>query len=171
MTGYASTPPGGRGGGTHLEFFEKELVTALNDFANTSPAPHFDATGIKTRTRRRRAGFIAGISAALILAGGGTALATVGTGTHDAPPTSPRATTTKTTVKGDVTTVPYVKPFDLKGMDLYLAKAALAQAGLKVGKVTHGVVDNCKPGSVIAVSPLSPTVLHSGDKVDLTLCG
>lgn len=67
--------------------------------------------------------------------------------------------------------MPYIKPFDLKGMDLYLAKAALAQAGLKVGKVTHGVVDNCKPGSVIAVSPLSPTVLHSGDKVDLTLCG
>jgi hypothetical protein len=45
------------------------------------------------------------------------------------------------------------------------------QAGLKVGTITHGVVDNCKPGSVIAVSPLAPTVLHAGDKVDLGLCG
>jgi beta-lactam-binding protein with PASTA domain len=68
-------------------------------------------------------------------------------------------------------TVPYVKPFDLQGMNLAGAEEALAQAGLKVGTTTHGVVDNCKPGSVIAVSPLAPTVLHAGDKVDLGLCG
>ncbi|MFG2781609.1 PASTA domain-containing protein [Streptomyces prunicolor] len=67
--------------------------------------------------------------------------------------------------------MPYVKPFDLRGVPLTAAEEALAQAGLKVGTVTHGVVDNCKPGSVIAVSPLSPTVLHGGEKVDLALCG
>lgn len=105
------------------------------------------------------------------LAGGGTALATGVTGSHAARPAAAHATTAKTTDKGNVTTVPYVKPFDLKGMNLALAKEALAQAGLKVGTVTHGAIDNCKPGSVIAVSPLSPTILHGGEKVDLTLCG
>jgi hypothetical protein len=171
MTGYASPPSDGRDGDTYLEFFEQELVTALNDFANTSPAPHFDATGIKSRTRRKRAGFIAAVSAVVIVAGAGTALATVGTGSHAARTTAAHTTATKTTVKGNVTTVPYVKPFDLKGMNLAEAKAALAQADLKVGTITHGVVDNCKPGSVIAVSPLSPTILHGGEKVDLALCG
>ncbi|MER5663154.1 PASTA domain-containing protein [Streptomyces mirabilis] len=167
MTGHVLPPSDGRDGDTCLEFIEQELVTALNDFVNTSPAPHFDATGIRRSARRKRTGVIAAVA----LAGGGTALATGVTGSHTAQPTAAHATTTKTTDKGNVTTVPYVKPFDLKGMNLALAKEALAQAGLKVGTVTHGAVDNCKPGSVIAVSPLSPTILHGGGKVDLTLCG
>ncbi|MFF4727199.1 PASTA domain-containing protein [Streptomyces mirabilis] len=143
----------------------------MNDFVNTSPAPHFDATGIRRSARRKRTGVIAAVAAAVALAGGGTALATGVTGSRTAQPAAAHATTTKTTDKGNVTTVPYVKPFDLKGMNLALAKEALAQAGLKVGTVTHGAIDNCKPGSVIAVSPLSPTVLHGGEKVDLPLCG
>ena len=118
MTGYASPPPDGRDADTYLEFLERELVTALNDFANTSPAPRFDATAIKSRTRRKRAVFIAAVSAVTILAGAGTALATVGTGSHADRTTVAHATTGKTAgktaVKGNVTTVPYIKPFDLR---------------------------------------------------------
>ncbi|SDN17511.1 PASTA domain-containing protein [Actinacidiphila guanduensis] len=167
MTGYVSPPSDGREGDAHLAFFEQELVTAMNEFARTAPVPHFDAAGIKSRTRRRRAGFVAAAAAVLIAAGGGTALATVGTGSHTARP----AATTTTPAKGNVTTVPYVKPFDIGGMDLADATQALGQAGLKPGTITHAAVDNCKPGSVIAVSPLAPAVVHAGDHVDLTLCG
>ncbi|WP_329321353.1 PASTA domain-containing protein [Streptomyces sp. NBC_01262] len=173
MTGYVSPPSDGRDGDTFLEFFEQELVTALNDFANASPAPHFDATGIKSRARRKRAGFIAAVAAVLIVGGGSTALATVGSGSQDARPAATHATATKTknTDKGNVTTVPFVKPFDLRGVSLASAKEALANAGLKLGTVTHGAIDNCTPGSVIAVSPLSPTILYGGETVDLGLCG
>ncbi|MFF1920448.1 PASTA domain-containing protein [Streptomyces sp. NPDC058221] len=171
MTGYASPPSDGRDGDTSLEFFEQELVTALNDFANTSPAPQFDATGIRSRTRRRRAGVMAAVSAALVLAGGGTALATIGNGSHTAPSSAAHTGTAETKGKGNVTTVPYIKPFDVGGMNLDMAREALGQGGLKVGKVTYAKIARCKPGAVIAVSPLSPTVLRSGDKVDLTLCG
>jgi hypothetical protein len=164
-------PSDGHDSDTSLTFFEQEPVTALNDFANTSPAQHFDATGIKSRTRRRRAGFITAVSAVVIVAGGGTALATVGTGSHASGTTIAHSTTTTSPVKGDTTTVPYVKPFSLKGMNLAMATEALGVAGLKVGTITHGVVDNCKPGSVIDVSPLAPTIVHAGDKVDLGLCG
>lgn len=56
-------------------------------------------------------------------------------------------------------------------MNLASAKEALANAGLKLGTVTHGAIENCTPGSVIAVSPLSPTNLYGGEKVGLSLCG
>lgn len=178
MTGYVSPPSDGRDGDIHLEFLEQELVTVLNDFANTSPTPHFDAPGIRRHTRRKRAGFVAAVAAVVVAAGVGTALAAAGTGSHTARPaartttsTTPTTSTSTSTEKGDVTTVPYVKPFDLKGVPLAAAEEALAGARLKVGTVTHGVVDNCKPGSVIAVSPLAPTVLHGGEKVDLAVCG
>ncbi|WP_051741477.1 PASTA domain-containing protein [Streptomyces xylophagus] len=172
MTGYVSPPSDGRDGDISLAFLEQELVTALNDFAGTSPTPHFDATSIKKRTRRRRAGFVAAVSAVLVAAGVGTALAGAGTGSHTARPAA-HTTTTKTTTpeKGNVTTVPYVKPFDLGGVPLATAEKTLTDAGLKVGTITHGAVDNCKPGSVITVSPLAPTVLHGGEKVDLGICG
>ncbi|WP_328469315.1 PASTA domain-containing protein [Streptomyces sp. NBC_00448] len=172
MTGYASPSSGGHDGDTHVDPFEQELVTALNDFSRTSPAPHFDATGIKSRTRRKRAGFIAAASAALIVVGGGTALATVGTGSHPSHSAAAHGTPTPTptAVKGNDTTVPYVKPFDLGGMNLDMAKEALAHGDLTVGKVTYRAVPACKPGAVIAVSPLSPTVLRGGETVDLTLC-
>lgn len=62
--------------------FEEELVNAMNDFANSAAAPAFDSAGIVRRTRRRRNTSIAGIAAALIVAGGGTAIATGGS---DAP--------------------------------------------------------------------------------------
>ncbi|MFD0025079.1 PASTA domain-containing protein [Streptomyces sp. NPDC058382] len=169
MTGYASPPSEGRDGDTPLEFFEQELVSALNDFANTSATPHFDATGIKSRTRRRRAGVMAAVSAALVVAGGGTALATIGTGSP-ASQSSAAHSAASTKGEGSVTTVPYIKPFDLAGMNLDMAREALAQGNLKVGKVTYASIAKCKPGAVIAVSPLSPTVLHGGEKVDLTLC-
>ncbi|WP_406456394.1 hypothetical protein OH768_22785 [Streptomyces sp. NBC_01622] len=174
MTGYVSPPSDGRDGDIHLEFLEQELVTVLNDFANTSPTPHFDAPGIRRHTRRRRAGFVAAVAAVVVAAGVGSALAAAGSGSHTARPaaqTTTSTTPTTSTEKGDVTTVPYVKPFDLKGVPLAAAEKALAGARLKVGTVTHGVVDNCKPGSVIAVSPLAPTVLHGGETVDLAVCG
>lgn len=173
MTGYVSPPSDGRDGDIHLELLEQELVTALNDFANTSPTPHFDAVGIRRHTRRKRAGFVAVVSAVVVAAGVGTALAAAGTGSHTARPAAAHTTTSPTAapVKGDVTTVPYVKPFDLKGVSLAAAEKALAAARLKVGTVTHGVVDNCKPGTIISVSPLAPTVLYGGEKVDLDVCG
>ncbi|MGX9891353.1 hypothetical protein [Streptomyces sp. NPDC002276] len=179
MTGYVSPPSDGRDGDIHLEFLEQELVTVLNDFANTSPAPHFDAAGIRRHTRRKRAGFVAAVSAVVVAAGIGTALAAAGTGTststgsHSSRPAAAHTTasTSAGPVKGDVTTVPYVKPFDLGGVPLAAAEKALAVAHLKVGAVTHGVVDNCEPGTIISVSPLAPTVLHGGEKVDLDVCG
>lgn len=76
-------------GCAHPTPFEEELVSAMNNFANSADAPTFDAPGITRRSRRKRATAIAGISAALIVAGGGTALASI-TGGSDAPKSSPR---------------------------------------------------------------------------------
>lgn len=161
MTGYGSRPFDGRTGDIS---FEQELVTALNDFANTSPAPHFDATGIQRRARRKRAGLIATVAAVVAVAGGGTALATVTTGGPDTSRPAAAAGQDATTV------MVYGKEIIMTGMDSGSATYALSQALLKLGTVTKASTPNCKPGSVIGVSPHSPQNLSRGDTVNLTIC-
>ncbi|MEV0784703.1 PASTA domain-containing protein, partial [Streptomyces sp. NPDC050423] len=62
------------------------------------------------------------------------------------------------------------KKIDMTGWDSGSAKAALVQAGLKLGTVTEKAVPNCKPTSVIGVSPHSPHSVSPGDTINLTLC-
>ncbi|WP_073738212.1 MULTISPECIES: PASTA domain-containing protein [unclassified Streptomyces] len=161
MNGYGSRPLDGGPGDTS---FEQELVSALNDFANNSPAPHFDATGIQRRARRKRAGLIAGVAAAVAVAGGGTALAAITTG-------SPNTSSTAAASSTDATTVMISgKKIDMTGWDSGSAKAALVQVGLKLGTVTEKAVPDCKPTSVLGVSPHSPHSVSPGDTVNLTVC-
>ncbi|MFE3828847.1 PASTA domain-containing protein [Streptomyces sp. NPDC059092] len=164
MTGYVPPPSDGRSGDTH---FEQELVTALNDFANTSPAPHFDAAGIQRRVGRKRVGLIAAVVAAIAVAGGGTALATVAGGGSDAPASA----AVTTTADADAATLLYEGiRIELAGAHPDNAKAALQKAQLKLGTVSKAKVPNCKPGSVIGVDPHSPATVTNGDTVNLTLC-
>ncbi|MFJ7998679.1 PASTA domain-containing protein [Streptomyces sp. NPDC096310] len=163
MTGHTARSSDGRGGDTP---FEKELVTALNDFANTSPAPHFDADGIQRRVGRRRVGLITAVVAAIAVAGGGTALATVAGGGPSAPPA---AATTAT--DADAATLLYGKiKIEMAGLHPDDAKALLQKAQLKLGKVGEASSPGCKPGSVIGVDPHSPKIVGNGDTVNLTLC-
>ncbi|MFD7719221.1 PASTA domain-containing protein [Streptomyces sp. NPDC059814] len=162
MNGYGPRSLDGCAGDTS---FEQELVSALNDFANNSPAPHFDATGIQRRSRRKRAGLIAGVAAAVAVAGGGTALAAITTGSSSNTSSTAAASST------DATTVMISgKKIDMTGWDSGSAKAALVQVGLKLGTVTEKAVPNCKPTSVIGVSPHSPHSVSPGDTINLTLC-
>lgn len=66
--------------------FEQELVSAMNDFVNSTRTPHFDTATIARGARRKRATAIAGIATALVVAGAGTALAVgaVGSGSDTA---------------------------------------------------------------------------------------
>ncbi|MET7478781.1 PASTA domain-containing protein [Streptomyces sp. NPDC005648] len=151
--------------------FEEELVNAMRNYADSADAPVFDAPGIVRRTRRRRAAGIAAVATALIVAGGGTALAAISGGTdHEARPavsTAParsEATTVLVDIKGDKVRI------DLAGYDLTLAREALAKGKLIVGTVSKRPVTGCKPGSVLAASPHAPTVVKAGDTINLALC-
>lgn len=147
--------------------FEEELVNAMNTFANSTKAPDFDTTGMVHRTRRRRATAIAGIATALIVAGGGTAIASMSGGSHT--PARPAATTgaKNTTLLYDDHGV--IIPINLAGMDLVLAKQQFEKAQLKLGTVNKAACGG-KPGSVIGVSPHSPKKVSTGDTVNVTLC-
>lgn len=149
--------------------FEEELVNAMNAFANSADAPTVDTVGIVRKTRRKRVTAIAGLAAALIVAGGGTALATAVSNGSDA--SRPAATTTAT---DDATTV-LVNGSKIKrefaGLDLDFAKQLLMKSQLKLGTV--GKVDcgkNGKPGSVHSVDPHSPKTVSIGATINLTLC-
>ncbi|MCX4590523.1 hypothetical protein OG819_12360 [Streptomyces sp. NBC_01549] len=160
--------PSGRTGYTP---FEEELVNAMNDFANSADAPSVDTVGILRKTRRKRVTAIAGLAAALIVAGGGTALATAVSHGSNAP--RPAAATTVTD-DDDATTVlvngSKIKR-DFAGLDLDFAKQLLMKSQLKLGTVSK--VDcgkNGKPGSVHSVDPHSPKTVSIGDTINLTLC-
>ncbi|WP_223865473.1 MULTISPECIES: PASTA domain-containing protein [unclassified Streptomyces] len=142
----------------------------MNDFVNAAEAPDFDTAGIVRRARRKRATAIAGIATALIVAGGGTALASINSGSD----------TSKPAAAGTVTADPeaaYVAledskyKLDFRGLSLDFAQQLLLKAQLKLGKV--GEVDcgkNGKPGTVVEVSPHSPTAVPRGASINLTLC-
>jgi hypothetical protein len=164
MTSPSSRPSGC----TDYTPFEQELVNAMNDFVNSAETPHFDTAAIARGARRKRATAIAGVVTALILAGAGTALAAGGS--HTSRPAATPAH--KTTTNRNVTTVQYGEiPIKLAGFSLDWAKPVLVgKAQLKIGTITKASPSGCKPGSIIAVSPHAPTVVHKGDTVNLTLC-
>ncbi|MCH5672898.1 hypothetical protein [Streptomyces gilvus] len=152
--------------------FEEELVNAMNRYANSADAPDFDAPGIVRRTRRRRAVGIAAVATALIVAGGGTALASMSDGTgHRARPAASSAP-----VKHDQATMLLqfddggTLPIDFWGWSLKDAKAYLAKTQTKLGTVSERPVTGCKPGTVVALNPHTPKVTEAGDTVSFVLC-
>lgn len=156
--------------------FEEELVNAMNAFANSADAPTVDTVGIVRKTRRKRVTAIAGLAAALIVAGGGTALATaVSNGSSPAKPAAAATATTATTATGNDATNVLLKgskfPLEFAGLDLDFAKQLLLKGQLKLGTV--GKVDcgkNGKPGTVAKVDPHSPKTVSIGATINLTLC-
>ncbi|MFC8515913.1 hypothetical protein [Streptomyces sp. NPDC057257] len=172
MTSYGDARPSG------CTPFEEHLVNAMNDYADSAEAPDFDAPGIVRRIRRRRAVGIAAVATALIVAGGGTALASMTGGTdHRArPAASSTAASGGVTQNGSkLTTVLVGKPgdsftIDFAGLDLVYAKQLLAKAQLQLGTVSKRPVTGCKPGSVFMADPHSPKMVPVGGTVDLVLC-
>jgi len=171
MTAYDSRP---FGRGDHTPF-EEELVNAMNNYANSADAPTFDAPGIARRSRRKRVTAIAGIAAGLIVAGGGTALASI-TGASDAPKSSPAAAITTAPAK-DAATLLYAHsagitiPIDLLGRSLDDVKGQIAKTQTKLGTVNKADCGKYgKPGTVIQVDPHSPKTVAEGDTVNVTLC-
>jgi hypothetical protein len=163
MTSYGDARPSG------CTPFEEELMNAMNDYANASEAPGFDAPGIVRRTRRRRAVGIAAVATALILAGGGTALATSAAGGSKAAPSSSVA-------KSDAATMVYgfsdggTVKIDFAGWYVGDAKNYMLKTQTKVGTITKKATPRCKPDSVIGVSPHAPKVVKKGDTVNFTVC-
>jgi hypothetical protein len=169
MTPYGSRTSDGQG----CTPFEQELVSAMNDFVNGEEAPHFDTAAITRGARRRQATAIAGIAAALVVVGAGTALAAVNSGTHESRPASASHATVKGgPAKSDAAVLQYGEiRIELAGVELKLAKAVVVgKAQLKLGTVSEASPAGCKPGSVVAVSPHAPKVVHKGDTVNLTVC-
>ena len=151
--------------------FEEELMNAMNNYADSADTPAFDAPGIVRRTRRRRTAGIAAVAAALVLAGTGTALASMSDGegvrgsvAAGGAPRSGKDTVVLVGKPGDSFTV------DFAGLDLALAKQLLAKARLELGTVGRADPEGCKPGSVIAADPHTPTPVPLGGTVNLTLC-
>ncbi|MEU1268133.1 hypothetical protein [Streptomyces sp. NPDC005799] len=152
--------------------FEEELVNAMNRYANCADAPDFDAPGIVRRTRRRRAVGIAAVATALIVAGGGTALASMSDGTgHRA-----RPAVSGTVAKNDAATMLFqfsdgqTLPIDFAGWSLDGFKSYVLKTQTKLGTVTERPVTGCKPGSVLAISPHTPKTVKAGDTVNVVLC-
>ncbi|WP_159007357.1 PASTA domain-containing protein [Streptomyces sp. NRRL S-813] len=143
----------------------------MHDFADAADAPAFDTDRMVRRSRRKRGmAMTGGAAAALLAIGGGTTLATSVTRGPEPMSTTPAATTED----GNDTTVLFGLPgghsvhIRLARYDETLAKAALAKGGLQALFVKAAC--DGKPGSVIAVSPHAPTVVHKGDTITVILC-
>ncbi|MEV0481058.1 hypothetical protein AB0I69_10695 [Streptomyces sp. NPDC050508] len=149
--------------------FEEELINAMNNFAHSSDSPAFDTAGMVHRNRRRRATLIAGFAAALILAGGGTALASM-SGDASQPAAKPAAVdhSKATFLLGGLTKTPI--PVDLTGQDLATAKAQFLKAQLKTGTIVKTKSPGCKPASVVELTPHSPKIVTKGDTINVKLC-
>jgi hypothetical protein len=123
------------------------------------------------RARRKQATAIAGIAAALVVAGAGTALAAgvVGDGAHASHAAAAHsAASDGTTVlvrsrDGGTVTLP------LTGMDSAQARAALVQRGL-TPDFTRTPVAGCAQSTVVAVSPHAPTVVRARATIHVTVC-
>jgi hypothetical protein len=158
-----------------LRYFH-DLSDAMKNFAHSADSPAFDTAGMVHRTRRRRASLIAGVATALIVAGGGTALASMTGGTT--PTTAKKPMTTSTTRGSDhkkaILLLSYGKEgpvaIDLTGMDLATAKGQFLKAGGELGTVSSVNSPNCKPASVVEVTPHAPKVVETGDTVNLKIC-
>lgn len=150
--------------------FEEELIDAMNDFANSTNAPTFDTAGMVHRTRRRRTALIAGFAATLIVAGGGTALASMtGTSQTSVEPAAATVDHSKATfLLGGLTKEPIA--VDLTGMNLAMAKGQFTKAQLKLGTTVKVTIPGCKPTSVVEVTPHSPKIVSKGDTVNVKLC-
>jgi serine/threonine-protein kinase len=59
---------------------------------------------------------------------------------------------------------------DLRGLTLEEAEKKLDEIGLKVGKVTYSTSDNYDNGKIMGQSPLSPTKVEKGTKVNIVIC-
>ncbi|WP_344596412.1 hypothetical protein [Streptomyces violaceusniger] len=139
----------------------------MNDFVNAAEAPDFDTAGIVRRARRKRATAIAGIATALIVAGGGTALASINSGSDTSKPAADstgRDTTLLYTFDDGATL-----PIDMGGWDQESVRVQFLKMRVK-GEYAKAATGTCKPGSVIGVSPHSPQTVDTGDTVKVTLC-
>ncbi|WP_413807459.1 hypothetical protein [Streptomyces sp. OE57] len=162
MTSHDSRPPGCTG----YSPFEEELVNAMNDYVNAAEAPDFDTARIARGARRKRATAISGIAAALIVVGGGTALASINSGSEASKPAATRGADTTVLYKfSDGGTL----PIELGGRDQESARVQFLKMGVK-GEYAKAATGTCKPGSVIAVSPHSPQTVSKGDTVKVILC-
>ena len=149
--------------------FEEELINAMNNFAHSTDTPTFDTAAMVHRTRRRRATLIAGFAAALIVAGGGTALASMtGASQTSAKPAATVDHSKATFLLGGVTKEPIA--VDLTGQDLDTAKGQLVKAKLKLGTVVKVNTPNCKPATVVELTPHTPKIVAKGDTVNVKLC-
>jgi hypothetical protein len=149
--------------------FEEELINAMNNFAHSSDSPAFDTAGMVHRNRRRRATLVAGFAAALILAGGGTALASMsGDASQSAAKPAAVDHSRATFLLGGLTKTPI--PVDLTGQDLATAKGQFEKAQLKLGTVVKVTSPGCKPASVVELTPHSPKIVTKGDTINVKLC-
>ncbi len=152
--------------------FEEELMNAMNRFADSADAPDFDAPAIVRRTRRRRAVGIAAVATAFLVAGGGTALATMSDGGNH----RERPSASDTVARSNAATLLYefsdgqTVALDFSGWNLTMVKQQLAKTRTELGTVSERPVTGCKPGSVLAVSPHAPKTVKAGDTVNVVLC-
>ncbi|MEU9128761.1 PASTA domain-containing protein [Kitasatospora sp. NPDC048540] len=183
-------------GCAEISAFEQELVDAMNDFADTSGTPRFDATAIRRRARRKPLTAGVGLAVTIAVIGGGTALAAVSgspqnpaagvnAAASDTPsplPSLPGNPTRIVQSPGQVVPRPgYATVPAVIGRDVAsLASDSGRMTGLKVGKVTEQ--DGCTQpaGTVIAqspppVTPVSPgvgrlTEVQLGSAIDVIVC-
>ncbi|MFJ6589924.1 hypothetical protein ACIQPP_03705 [Streptomyces violaceusniger] len=142
----------------------------MNDFVNAAEAPDFDTAGIVRKARRKRATAIAGIATALVVVGGGTALASIN-GASNTPRPAATGTVTADPEAAYVALEDSKYKLDFGGLSLEFAKQLLLKSQLELGKV--GEVDcgrNGKPGTVVEVSPHSPNTVPRGAGISLILC-
>ncbi|MET7606460.1 hypothetical protein ABZS96_28955 [Streptomyces avermitilis] len=110
------------------------------------------------------------IAAGLIVAGGGTGLATAVT--HGSVAPQPAAAATATTDDDASVALNGSKlKIDLAGLDLDFGEQLLLKTRLELGTVSErDCRKNGKRGSAIAIGPHSPKTVDIGDTINLTRC-
>lgn len=173
MTPYDDVRPSGRGGGTP---FEQELVSAMNDFADSATAPAFEPDVIARSSRRKRGVAVAALTAAAVIVGAGTALATIGHGTNGAGPAAGAKPTVPATASPAITEVNArwhfaqvelvtqkghgLATIDLAGLTLKDAKTMLSQHNLRTGSITWAPCTG-RRGTVLMVFHGTPRLVKA----------